>query len=590
MTTQISLIITSFMLATAAGIGIFFYLRSKPKKINFLVLLFILSLLPVVSIFRPGSYESSDLSAHVTFAISFFKALTDGSFIPRWGMDLNYTYGYPAFIFIYLLPYYFISILHFLGIPFLLTTKLILALSFIGSGVTMYYFAKDELGELGGFIAGIFYLYAPYHLVDLHFRVDIGEIVALLFLPLLFIRVKKLFRNGSFVNGIFLAGAFSALILSHPAISLASIPLIFIYIFYLVKTAKNIEIKSVLMVFLSLLAGILLTTFYWFPIFVEGKFTSVFLHGYHMLFPNILSFIISPNYFGFLYQGHKGELVFPLGFVQLIIILLIPIILKRKIFTSKQRFLLVLMSAVFILYFFLMQKISEPLWYIIPLIKNFQFSYRLMGIIIFCISIIAGIVLPKIRNKKILVLILIIVILSTILNWGNRKNVPSLNENFLIQHVAQSDSNYAVMGQGVPIWADKGLTRPWILSFPKRHLEIVSGSASITETSRKTTQHTYVVNASTSVVLQENTWYYPGWILFDNGKQIPIQITSGMYPGMVRFILPKGNHKIDFTFIDTWDRNIGNTVSLITLGVIGITLLINFAFHDQKLYGMKKGK
>ncbi|MDE2026711.1 MAG: hypothetical protein KGJ07_09565, partial [Patescibacteria group bacterium] len=307
MSSPFTLVISSIVLAIFAGSGIFLYLWRKPKKIHFLFLLIILSILPVVSIFRPGSYESSDLSAHVTFAMSFFKALTDGSLIPRWGMDLNYTYGFPAFLFIYLLPYYFISILHIVAIPFLLATKLVLALSFIFSGITMYYFVKDELGELGGFISAIFYLYAPYHLVDLHFRVDIGEIVAFVFLPLLLLAIKKVALNHSVGNTLFVSLVLAALILSHPALSIAAIPVAALYICYLLKNNVINRRESLSIILLALLIGIFLTCFYWFPILIEGKFTSAYQHGYQVIFPNLMNFLVSPYYFGFLYQGHKGE-------------------------------------------------------------------------------------------------------------------------------------------------------------------------------------------------------------------------------------------------------------------------------------------
>jgi len=585
-----SLVLTSITLAIVAGITKFFYLWRKPKTINYLFILILLSILPVISIFRPGSYESGDLNAHVTFAISFFRALTDGSLAPRWGMDLNYTYGYPAFLFIYLLPYYLIGLLHAVGFQFLLGTKLILALSFVGSGITMYYFAKSELGKLGGLIAAIFYLYAPYHLVDLHFRVDIGEIVAFVFLPLLLLGIKRMYSLHSLKNFLFTTTVFAALILSHPALSLATIPLVVVYIFYLSKSLDTNKREPVSFVLLSLITGVFLTAFYWFPILVEGKFTSASIHGHQMIFPGFLSFIFSPYRWGFLFQGHNGELSFVIGYVQLLILIATPFLLWKKVIPQKQRLLVVLLLIIVATYFCIMLEVAKPLWYIIPFIKNFQFSYRLLGVVIFCIALIAGAIIPKITNKKILVIILVFTILSTILNWGNRKNVPSIDEHYLLSNVAQSDKNFAVMGQAIPVWADRGTERPWMTSFPKSHLEVILGKAEITEKQRLTTKHIYLVQTTSPTILQENTWYFPGWKVFDNGKEIPIVITKGTNPGLMRFVLLEGTHTVSVEFTDTWDRKIGNTTSLITISILAAILLSSLFFFSQKAYSVKKKK
>jgi hypothetical protein len=109
-------------------LGIVFYIRIFPKKkVNFLVLLILISLLPLISILRSGSYESGDLSTHAMLSISFFESLIEKDFVPIWGGEMNATYGYPAFHFIYPLPYYIISAIHFLGFSFIASVKILLA-------------------------------------------------------------------------------------------------------------------------------------------------------------------------------------------------------------------------------------------------------------------------------------------------------------------------------------------------------------------------------------------------------------------------------------------------------------------------------
>src|SRR3989344_6533128 len=67
-----------------------------PKsKIPYPILLLRFSLLPIISIFREGSYESSDINIHIVRTMAFYKSLAEGVLIPRWAGELNATYGYP---------------------------------------------------------------------------------------------------------------------------------------------------------------------------------------------------------------------------------------------------------------------------------------------------------------------------------------------------------------------------------------------------------------------------------------------------------------------------------------------------------------
>lgn len=144
------------------------------KKPNLLYLIILLSLLPLISILRHGTYESGDLSIHTKFAMQFFENLSQGNYTPQWIGDHCSRYGCPLYIFIFSLPYYLISVFHLLGFSFLDSVKVFLITTYVLSGIGMFRWIKDEFGEKSGFVAAVFYLFAPYHLIDLHFRVVRG--------------------------------------------------------------------------------------------------------------------------------------------------------------------------------------------------------------------------------------------------------------------------------------------------------------------------------------------------------------------------------------------------------------------------------
>src|SRR5216683_8054468 len=82
--------------------GLLIYRFVFPKKnINLFILLIFISLLPLISLLRPGDYESGDFNIHIYRIMSFYDSLREGHFLPSWAPELNATYGYPLFIFNY---------------------------------------------------------------------------------------------------------------------------------------------------------------------------------------------------------------------------------------------------------------------------------------------------------------------------------------------------------------------------------------------------------------------------------------------------------------------------------------------------------
>ena len=133
-------------------------------------------------------------------------------------------------MFVYPTPYYIISALHFLGFGFINSTKILLASSFIFSGITMYIYLRSEVKSIAAFTGAIFYLFAPYHFLDLHFRASVAETLSFVFLPIIFLSINKLNKN--IFWPIFLILSFAGLILTHQAITLSFTPIIILYFLF----------------------------------------------------------------------------------------------------------------------------------------------------------------------------------------------------------------------------------------------------------------------------------------------------------------------------------------------------------------------
>ena len=542
------------------------------RKINLLALLILISILPLISILRKGTYESGDLSLHAGFAMSFFESIKEGILVPKWNSNVIYGYGYPLFIFIYPLPYYLSSFIHFLGFSFIDSLKLILAISYVLSGITMYFFVKEELrNKFSAFFAGVIYLFSPYHLVDLHFRVAIGEVIAFAILPFCFFSIKKMSYGPAFFWFFYATISFSALILSHQAISLASIPFIIIYCLYLCIKRSEKRLSLMYSYFFFFAAAILLSSFYWLPVIFEAKYTNLLTKGV-VSFISFSQLIYSPWRMGMLFQGHKGELSFIVGYAQWFIVLFSIFLFFRKMLKEKKLYLISISS--FFALLLLTQSFSSPIWNTIPLLNGFQFSYRLLLLVSFTVAVIGGIIAKNIKNKKFLIILCLITIFTTILNWGNRKTLPLITDSVILSELPK---NTTKVGPGITVWVDSDKFN--IDERVVSHITVLNGKANISEISRTPEKHEYSIHVfSGEADIKENTLYFPGWTVKINGNSYPFSFKNKTYPGIIIFSLKKGFYKVEVIFTDTNIRKTSSLVSFITftvlLALLGLKLML----------------
>lgn len=576
---QYKMVLVNTLLSVLLLMGLMIYRYIFKKRINLFYLLILISILPIISIFRAGSYESGDLSLHTERLMSFYNSLINYHLIPRWTPEFNAGYGDPHFLFAYFLPYFIGSVFHLIGFSFLDSMKFLLAFSFVFSGITMYFWTKEEFGKKSGFVAAIFYLFMPYHLVDMHFRVTVAENLSFVFLPLILLAIKKSIENGSRKWLFALSISVGLLILSHQAISVMFLPVVLAYCLFVRIRKKNRNIKSLILCFFSLSLGFFITSFYWMPIIFLAKFTQQGGTQTYISFPTIIELLYSPWRLGFLFQGSKGELSYLIGYTQLLIIFLSIYLYIKGALDAKHKSYLAFFITTSVIIFFMLLSISEPIWEITPLLKYSQFSTRLMVPLTLCISILAGVVVKKINKSWFIVGLCFLTISYTILNWGNRRAIPTINDDYLKRDFALHP-DVSTLEPTSPIWANLNLSKLRIK--PKSNIEIVSGNADISEVSRNPIRHDYIIDAKSPVQIKENTLFFPGWIVLANSKQIPINYKNSNSPGVITFNLNKGIYSVTVKFVDLPIIIFSKWLSGLTL--IGILI---YVFVPKKLYPPK---
>lgn len=564
------MVFANLILAAIVFAGTFIYLFIYPKKkINLFPLLLIISILPIVSIFRAGDYESGDFNIHIYRIMSFYDSLSEGNIMPSWAGELNATYGNPLFIFNYSLPYYFVSFFHFIGTSFISSMKIYLGLTMYLSGIYMYMWVKKMTNnQLAAFTSAIFYLFNPYHLIDVHFRATLGESTIFSLVPLLLFTITSYIKDKKLIYLVSTALVCQLLFLAHPMI--AGIFLI-ISVFY---TMSQIDIKKnfkeVFVIIVSLFIGALGSIYSWlsFILYSSYIFPNPQSKIFHDTFSNIF---YSPWRFGFLFQGHKGELSYLIGYTQVFVIIIVILILIKGWTSKTLRPHFIFWLLIFFAVLFFMSPLSRIIWQSLPFFQMLQ-SHRLLLPIALSTSVLAGylsISFSRTKNGKIFIYFLLIITIGyTVLNWGHRRLIPKINDaalkkNVWISTIAEGTTAYFLNNK----WAD--INNFWFSELPNQPLEIIEGEGTMQKLTRTSTKHLYIINAQTPITIKEKTLYYPGWNLKSNNKKITI------YPGERGIIyakLPKGLQHLSLFYEDIPPYKAAKIVSVITF----FTLIIGF--------------
>ena len=367
------------------------------KQILFIVLLTVPAIWQIVT---PGFFPMHD-DVQAARVQQMFMALKSGQFPVRLVPDLGYGYGYPIFNFYNPLPYYFGSAFMFMGFDALAATKLMFIFPVILSGISMFIFSKLFLSDFASGIAGLLYVYAPYHAVQIYVRGAVAEYWAYAILPLVFWAIWK-------KKTIFGSLLLTVLILSHNLTAFMSI--IFIGLLMLIQLIelfrRKLGVKSFVICHLSfVILALGASAFFWLPSILESSKTGVDQMVFekfdppskHVAYPLQLW----SGVWG--YGGSSPEiddgLSFQVGKIHLIgslvamVIWLYCYILKRTIKQSNNLTIFAIVGLLFSL--FMILPLSRPIWDAFPVLSYIQFPWRFLTFASLFSSVLTGFAIWK---------------------------------------------------------------------------------------------------------------------------------------------------------------------------------------------------
>lgn len=559
------------------------------------ILLFLIGLLISALLLWPLFYApffSHHDDVQVIRTHQMVKCIEDGQIPCRWVPDLGGLYGYPLFNYYAPLPYYIGAVIYYLIGSYIVTAKLLFALSFLLSYTFMFFLGRKLWGDLGGLFSGILYAYAPYHAVDLYVRGAMGEMWGLVFFPAVMWGLFRLYEKRTIFNSLLLSITFSLLILSHNLSAMIFAGVLVVIVLFLLLFGKELETKKHKFSFLGYtLAGItlgfLLGAFYWLPATVEKDLVHVdtTTYGYFYFtehFKGIKQVVLDRSW-GWgpsireVPGGEKDGMSYQIGWIHLLFWLFglfgVKLFWKKDPFLAK---LLLLFSVMAVGSIFMIHPRSEFIWKLIEPLKYLQFPWRLLMMVIFFVSIIGGVV-PKVLDslksklwetrKIVLIALLIFPIVSFNFYYFQPERFIYVTDEELL-----SGSHWdKQIKRSIFDYLPKSATEPPAELAPAPYEILTDTPAEVTEFNKGTDWIYAHIKTRGHTILRFSQYYFPGWKIYVNGEEAEIDYDNHL--GLMSLILDEGEFDINVQLTNTSVRTLGNSLSLLGLFLITVLLI-----------------
>ncbi len=490
---------------------------------------------------------------------AFHQTLRAGQFPIRFVDRLNSNYGYPVLNFLYPLPFYLAEIPKAAGLNFADSIKFVFAASTIFSSIAMFWALSQRFSQAASFAASVVYLFIPYRFVDLYVRGSLGESLAFAVVPLCLGAIFKI-ASGKKIYYPLLSLSLALLIISHNVMAVLFLPIFFIVSVALVKKDKVYLLGAFLL-------GILMASFFAVPALFDLKLVklSTIKVGNPLDHLSSLKDLIIPKWGYGPTPGGNNPLPTQIGIVPLFIAvaaLLLQISKKGKDHIVK------LFLITFILVIFLMSKLSAFFWANFPFSDLIQFPWRLLSLIALISAYLTAYVVDESKNKKILVIIIVVAsILATIL-YIKPKAVTYNDDGFY----STNEGTTTVRDEYLPLWVKQ--QKP---TRANTKIELPQ-NAQIQNLSIRPTLYSATINSPSDANIQVNSIYFPGWIVTVDNKKTPINVLDDF--GLINFQLPAGKHEVIIKYTESPVATAADIVSIVAV------LITGFSFY--KLWANKK--
>lgn len=538
-----------------------------------IIFFFIISFLLVLDLFfNKGQSANMDGTVHITTIAQFYKAMKDGEWFVRWS-DGFANYGLSVPLFAHQLVNYLGGFLTFITHDVLLSFNILFLIGSFLSTLFLYFFLRLYFSEKPSLAGAVLFHFSAYRIINLYIRGAIHEYFSAVFLPLILLSLYYLFHKRKKIYIFYLSLSFLGLLLTHPMMAVIYSFIIGPYILFLLWGEKPTQIMSVTRdVLLALVGSLLVSAYYYIPLYFEkkyyyfGQWSSQFVLNQTLGLTNF----ISPNWYYYfrddvLTRGHFIKLGFIEALVILISLLSSVFLLIKKSYRTIESKLFICFSLLSLLVLFMTTEASTFFYKNFSLLGNIQFPWRMMSAVIFLPPILIAYLFSKIKNNSLLVFIFIILVCVSRYPQLYGKNYTIHPQSYYFFTPINLHSNLLNT-----IWTGTASDYP----IKKVKGEIISGQGKIITRNEHNSWRQYEVDARTELRLADYTFYFPGWKVFIDNKETPIEFQDMNYRGVITYKVPQGKHTILVKFTETKIRLLADIISLFSIGMFGFLFIL----------------
>ena len=593
-----------------------------------LTLLILLSLFILAPLLASGYFlHAHDARHSLIWLVEYDQGFRDGFLWPRWAPDHSQGYGYPLFTFYAPLAFAIAEVFHLLGASIVGAVKITWALATIFAGVSMYKLARSVWSVGPGFIAGLLYMIAPYHLVNIYVRGSLAEFVALAIYPWVIYSFLQVLEQKSARSVALAALSLGLLIMTHSVTLMLLPPLLALLILYWLvldwRRTGKLPWRATVFALVSGLLGGMLAAIFLLPVISETKYIVVDQwipaesYNYPKQFLYLFQWFDFTWGYGFALPGPDDGMNFSIGLWLVLLGLAAlplaisvrgrtqmasanepvadspekgpkpaedrdsdsPSVLGFSSHLTDQPLFALWIGFLIIALIALIATLapSQIFWDSIPMIKLVQFPFRFLApATLFLALVAAGTVAMLLPAKEdrlhpVLLVLSAAILLSSYAYAKPQHTSVSKADQSPVADI-QFELDYPDMRGSTAFAGEKPATSPKVEAYlagePIPLAGIIKGSGSVETIRHGAGSDEVRVVAETPVTVQFYTYWYPGWRAWIDGKEVA---TRPVGPdALITLDVPPGTHEVRIRFTNTPLRTMAALISIATLLILVI--------------------
>jgi hypothetical protein len=516
-----------------------------------------------------GYTAGHDTSFHINWWLEFAQHFHEGVLHPRWAGLAYRGYGEPAFVFYPPLSLYLGGILTWL-LPFRLVLGAFVWLVMALAGFSFYYLCREFFDARAALLGAVVYVVNPYHLLEVHARCSMAELLVSASLPLLLLAIDRLRNPGRGKIGV-AAVLFALVALSN--IPLAVVTAYGAFVFMLAVTlARKSGVAPVLRLAAAGALGAGLAGFLLLPAWYEKRWVLASVHA-----------VVPPEAQLVRFSRPHGHWEWALTGVEAVLIVLglLAWPLCRKM---KERDALWAFTALFATSLLMVLPVSALIWRFAPALVYVQFPFRWLGVMGLAMSFFVAAAVQQSGKGLVFAAGVLAVSLATLAGFsvliktGADILLPALQRQFAEGRgymgwpfVLPRDMKLDEFGIPLHLTANETLVEeisPEDAGAPApegARLNPWHADSRIGVTRWMLESREIVVDALHPVWIQARLFRYPGWHGYLDGKPADLRADAR---GAIVVLVPAGRSRVVLRYQRTADQTLGIALSLFCLVVL----------------------